>query len=143
MIDTSRKKKMHKKLTQNCFLKKKKEQKQKPTKINEKIHVQKKIKENRQKQKKKKKPTRWRLRGELQRYFWKLHELSSLSFLSILERKLFGGFGEKIPRSHYLFSFLPTQLNTLQKNFPFHFLSKIFHPLYFTSKQTHLECPIF
>ena len=135
---------MHKKLTQNCFLKKKKEQKQKPTKINEKIHVQKKIKENRQKQKKKKKkPTRWRLRGELQRYFWKLHELSSLSFLSILERKLFDGFGEKIPRSHYLFSFLPTQLNTLQKNFPFHFLSKIFHPLYFTSKQTHLECPIF
>ena len=54
MIDTSIKKKKHKKLTQNCFLKKKKEQKQKPTKINEKIHVQKKIKENRQKQKKKK-----------------------------------------------------------------------------------------
>ena len=39
-MDTSIKKiKKHKKLTQNYFLKKKKEQKQKPTKINEKINI--------------------------------------------------------------------------------------------------------
>ena len=40
-MDTSIKnfKKKYKKLTQNCFLKKKKEQKQTPTKINEKINT--------------------------------------------------------------------------------------------------------
>ena len=62
---------------------------------------------------------------------------SHFSFLSILEGKLFSGSREKTPRSHYLFSFYPTQLNTLQKSFHSHFLSKVFHPSYFTSKQTH------
>ena len=62
---------------------------------------------------------------------------SSFSFLFILERKLFGGPGEKIFGPYYLFSFLPTQLNILQKNFPSHFLSKVLHPLYLTSKQIH------
>ena len=61
----------------------------------------------------------------------------SFSFLFILERKLFDGPGEKIFEPYYLFSFLPTQLNILQKNFPSHFLSKVLHPLYFTSKQIH------
>ena len=62
---------------------------------------------------------------------------SSFSFLFILERKLFGGPGEKIFGPYYLFSFLPTQLNILQKSFPSHFLSKVLHPLYFTSKQIY------
>ena len=51
--------------------------------------------------------------------------------------ELFGGLGEKTPRPHHLFSFLPTQLNIYQKSFPFHFLSKVFHLPYFTYKQTH------
>ena len=50
--------------------------------------------------------------------------ISLYSFLSILERKLFGGLREKTPGPHYLFSFLPTQPNTLQKSFPSHFLFK-------------------
>ena len=53
------------------------------------------------------------------------------------ERKYFGRPKEKTPGPHHLFSFLLTQPNTLQKGFPSYFLSKIFHPLYFTSKQTH------
>ena len=36
-----------------------------------------------------------------------------------------------------MFSFLPIQLNTFQKGFSSYFLSKVFHLLYFTSKQTH------
>ena len=52
-------------------------------------------------------------------------------------RVLFGGLGEKTPRPHHLFFILPTQLNTYQKSFPFHFLSKVFHLPYFTYKQTH------
>ena len=59
------------------------------------------------------------------------------NFLSILGRKLFGEPEEKIPKPHHLFSFLLTQPNTLQKSFPSHFLSKVFHSPYFTSKQTH------
>ena len=62
---------------------------------------------------------------------------SPLKFLSILERKHFSEPEEKTLGSHYLFSFLPTQPNTLQKKFPFHFLFKVFHPPYFTFKQTH------
>ena len=62
---------------------------------------------------------------------------SSLSFFSIVERKHFGGLGKKISRPHYLFSFLSTQPNTLQKSFPSYFFFKIFHPPYFTSKQKH------
>ena len=73
-------------------------------------------------------------RGIFERSF---HELSHLCFLFILGRKLFGRSREKTPGSHHLFSFLHTQPSTLQKSFPFHFLSKIFHPSYFTSKQTH------
>ena len=65
---------------------------------------------------------------------------SPFSFLPILERKPF--YGQKILRSHYLFSFFPTQLNTFQKSFYFHFLSKVFHSPYFTSKQTHPNFPI-
>ena len=64
------------------------------------------------------------------------HELPP-SFLSILERKLFGGSREKTPGLHHLFSFIPTQLNTLQKSFFSHFLFKVFHSSYFTYKQTH------
>ena len=63
--------------------------------------------------------------------------ISHFSFLSILERKLFGGSGEKTPRSHHLFSFLPIQPNTLQKSFFFHFFFKVFYLPCFTSKQTH------
>ena len=52
----------------------------------------------------------------------------------------FGGLEEKIFRFHYLLSFFPIQLNTLQNSFPSHFLSKVFHPLCFTSKQIHHLC---
>ena len=38
---------------------------------------------------------------------------------------------------HYLFIFLLTQPNTLQKSFLFNFLFKVFYLPYFTSKQTH------
>ena len=56
---------------------------------------------------------------------------SPLLFLSIQERKHFGGSKKKTPRSHYLFSFFPTQPNTPKKfSFPFSlqsFLSILFH----------------
>ena len=61
----------------------------------------------------------------------------SLQFFLHFREKLFGGFEEKTLEPHYLFSFLFTQPNTLQKRFSSHFLSKIFYPPYFTSKQTH------
>ena len=61
-----------------------------------------------------------------------------LRFYLHLERKLFSGPGEKTPKPHHLFLFLLIQLNTLQKSFPSHFFSKVFHPPYFTFKQTHL-----
>ena len=65
------------------------------------------------------------------------HELPSLSFLPILERKLFCRLEEKTHRSHHLFFFLLIQSNILQKKISSHFLSKVFNPPYFTSKQTH------
>ena len=65
------------------------------------------------------------------------HELPPPSFLPILERKLFGGPGEKTPGPYHLFSFFPTQPNILQKSFSPYFLSKVFYPSYFTFKQTH------
>ena len=42
-------------------------------------------------------------------------------------------------RKHMGFTiYFPSSFNqTLQKSFPSHFLFKVFHPLYFTSKQTH------
>ena len=52
-------------------------------------------------------------------------------------REFFGGSEEKTLDLHYLFSFLFIQPNTFQKNFPFYFLSKVFHLPYFTSKQTN------
>ena len=51
----------------------------------------------------------------------------------------FGGLGEKTYEPHHLFFFILTQPNTLQKSFTFHFLSKVFHPHYFT-KQIHPLC---
>ena len=82
------------------------------------------------KEKKKKRMCTWAFLSIKQSFF------SAFSFLSTLERKLFGGPEEKTSESHHLFSFLPTQPITLQKSFPSHFLSKVFHPSYFTSKQT-------
>ena len=52
----------------------------------------------------------------------------------------FGGLEEKIFGFHYLLSFFSIQPNTLQKSFPSHFLSKVFHPLCFTSKQIRHLC---
>ena len=56
---------------------------------------------------------------------------------SLPKRNHFGGSGEKTLGPHYLFSFLPTQSNTFQKKISSYFLSKVFHPPYFTFKQTH------
>ena len=51
-------------------------------------------------------------------YFYQLRKnSSSLSFLSILGRKFFGGSGKKTLGSHHLLSFLLTQPNTLKKVF--------------------------
>ena len=48
------------------------------------------------------------------------------------------GLERKHKKPYHLFSFLPTQPNTLKKKKKnSHFLFKVFHPLYFTSKQTH------
>ena len=92
--------------------------------------------------------------GEPRRWDWEVNskmrgifgssfrELSPPNFLSILRRKLFGGFGEKILGSYYLFSFLSTQPNTFQKSLSSYFFSKIFYQPYFTSKQTHSMCMI-
>ena len=52
----------------------------------------------------------------------------------------FGGLEEKTFGFHHLLSFFLIQPNTLQKSFPSHFLSKVFHPLCFTSKQIHHLC---
>ena len=94
-------------------------------------------KQSKAKEKKKKKRTNC-LYATAYGHFCPLSSLfSSFSFLFILERKLFGGPGEKIFGPYYLFFFLPTQLNILQKSFSSHFLSKVLHPLYFTSKQIY------
>ena len=62
---------------------------------------------------------------------------SSFSFLFILERKLFGGPGEKIFGPYHLFSFLPTQSNTLQKVFLLVFSPKFsIHPISPPNKHT-------
>ena len=63
--------------------------------------------------------------------------ISPFNFLSILEKKNF----LVCPKKKYLgpVIYFPTQPNILQKSFPFHFLSKVFYPPYFTSKQTHPE----
>ena len=63
-----------------------------------------------------------------------------LVFSLFWRENFFDDLREKTPGSHQLFSFLHTQPNTLKKCFPSHFLSKIFHPPYFTSKQTHPKC---
>ena len=60
-----------------------------------------------------------------------------LSFLSILERKHFGRLEEKTPMVHQIFSLSSLQPNTQKKKFSSYFLSKVFHPPYFTSKQKH------
>ena len=65
-------------------------------------------------------------------------KIYSQSVFSQFWRKHFGGPGEiKTPKPYNLFSFLPTQPNTLQKSFSSYFISKVFHPPYFPSKQTH------
>ena len=144
-MDTSLKLKKIKIKTQKCFLKLKKKKKRKEKKpiqkkkkkIKEQTsqHVNKKRKNQR---KKKKKANTLEVKSNGRGIFESsFHELSHLCFLFILGRKLFGRSREKTPGSHHLFSFLHTQPSTLQKSFPFHFLSKIFHPSYFTSKQTH------
>ena len=48
------------------------------------------------------------------------------SFLSILEKKLFGWPGEKTPGPHHLFLVSTSQPNIVQKYFPPHFLSFFF-----------------
>ena len=88
-----------------------------------------------EKKKKKKKANPLEVKSNVRGIFGILfHELS---FLPILERELFDRPKEKAFGFHNLFSFLPTQSNTLQKNFLSYFLSKVFHPSYFTFKQTH------
>ena len=62
-------------------------------------------------------------------------------FLSILGRKLFGGSGRKQLGPTIYFPSSLTQSNTLQKSSSSHFLSKVFYPPYFNSKQTHPQSP--
>ena len=57
-----------------------------------------------------------------------------------IEKKHFGGPEEKTPGPYHIFSFIPTQLNTLQKNFPSHFSPKFsIHPLSPPNKHTFRE----
>ena len=88
-------------------------------------------KQHPRKKKKKKKNWTWAFLSIKQSHF-----LSSV-FFSILGRKFFGRSEEKKLGPHHLFSFFSIQPNTLKKSFHFHFLSKVLHPPYFTSKQTH------
>ena len=102
---------------------------------------------NPKKKKKKKKPTTtttkttsdWTSLYELAHGHFRHLPIKFLpcSFLSILERKHFGGPGKKTPRPHQFFSLRSLQPNTYKKSFPSHFLSKVFRLPYFTSKQTH------
>ena len=62
---------------------------------------------------------------------------SSHSIFSPFWREHFGRLGEKTLGSHQFFSLPSLQPNTHQKSFISHFLSKIFHPPYFTSKRTY------
>ena len=69
---------------------------------------------------------------------WEFSSIKQFNFLSLVFSPFQGeNFGEKTLGFHHLFSFLPIQLNTFQKGFSSYFLSKVFHLLYFTSKQTH------
>ena len=63
--------------------------------------------------------------------------LPTSSFLSILIIKHFDRIREKTPRSYQFFFPLLPPTKHPSKKFPSHFLSRVFHPLYFTSKQTH------
>ena len=68
-----------------------------------------------------------------------LVHLCSLQF-SLWRGKFFDRLEKKTPELHHLFSFLHIQLNTLKKKkISSHFLFKVFHPPYFTSKQTHFK----
>ena len=96
--------------------------------------------------KRRKEKKRQRYCRERERATWRKHwhfcqsrkNSFPISFLSILGRKHFGGSGKiKTPKPHHLFSFFPTKPNTLQKSFSSYFISKVFHPPYFPSKQTH------
>ena len=137
-------------MTKNQKKKKKKHKKAKEKKIMSNVHL------NQKKKKKKKRRRRQRPRGRKKKTMKKSNVWTKLmckctkAFLSIkqshflpsvfspfLGEKLFGGSGEKTHGPYHLFSFLFTQPNTLQKNFPSHFLFKVFPPPYFTSKQTH------
>ena len=62
-----------------------------------------------------------------------------LSVLSIFERKLLDGLGKKTPGPHHFFFFSLHPTKHTPKSFPSHFLSKVFHLPYFTSKQTHVS----
>ena len=64
-----------------------------------------------------------------------LHSFHSV--FSSFQREHFGGSTEKTTGPYQFFSLPSLQPNTHKKSFPFHFLSKVFHLPYFTSKQTH------
>ena len=73
------------------------------------------------KKKKKKRRRRRRATGVIDKpmyrhmdiFVQKLCPIFIFSFLSILERTVFGESNDKTPEFHYLFSFLPTQPNIL------------------------------
>ena len=119
----------------------KKKKKRKPTHVNnrkKKKSKDKKNNSNNKKEEKKKSQHVVNLEVNSKGIFGSsFHELFSLSFLSILEIKLFGGPEEKTPRPHNLFSFLPTQPNTLQKVFIPIFSPKFSnHPISLLNKHT-------
>ena len=105
----------------------KKKQNQSPKFIPKKSCLKKKItskkththtQEKKGKKKKKKKKSNWSHRQahvqlHMDIFVQKLCPIFIFSFLSILERTVFGESNDKTPEFHYLFSFLPTQPNIL------------------------------
>ena len=76
---------------------------------------------------------------------WTISSIKQSNFLpsifSLFWEKNFNGAEEKTSESHYLFFFpLHPTKHTLKK-FSFSFLSNIFHPPYFTTKQTNPQFP--
>ena len=105
--------------------------------IQKKGHVQ-----GERKKKKKKKKSNWSHRQayvqlHMDIFVQKLCPIFIFSFLSILERTVFGGSNDKTPESYYLFSFLPTQPNIFLKVFlPIFFLKVFIHPISPSNKHT-------
>ena len=121
-----------------CYIKEREKKKKKKEEAT--CSLPRKAQKKKKKRKEKKRERNWMncSRVSAYRHFYPLSSLIFSLHISLhFEEKNFGGLRVKTLESHNLFSFVPIQPNILQKSFSSHFLSKVFHPPYFTSKQTH------